>query len=46
VLARALVATIDGVLFNWLIDRDDRRTAAALDWLALSVAANAAGPGA
>jgi DNA-binding transcriptional regulator YbjK len=41
VLARALISTVDGVLFNWLIDRDDNRTEAALDWLAISVAANA-----
>ena len=40
VLGRALISTVDGVLLNWLIDRDDTRTEAALDWLALSLAAN------
>jgi DNA-binding transcriptional regulator YbjK len=41
VLARALIASVDGVLVNWLIDRDDIRTEAALRWLAVSIAGNA-----
>lgn len=41
VLGRALLSTMDGVLLNWLVDRDDARTEAALDWLATSLAANA-----
>jgi DNA-binding transcriptional regulator YbjK len=41
VLGRALISTVDGVLLNWLIDRDDTRTEAALAWLATSLAAQA-----
>ncbi|TCO55069.1 TetR family transcriptional regulator [Actinocrispum wychmicini] len=41
VLGRALISTVDGVLLNWLVDRDDTRTEATLDWLATSLAANA-----
>jgi AcrR family transcriptional regulator len=41
VLGRALMSTVDGVLWNWLIDRNDSRTEQALMWLAVSIAAQA-----
>ncbi len=40
VLGRALVSTLDGVLMNWLIDRDSARAEEALAWLAASIAGN------
>ncbi|MBP2325239.1 AcrR family transcriptional regulator [Kibdelosporangium banguiense] len=41
VLSRFLISTVDGVLLNWLIDRDDAETEAALEWLAITLAAEA-----
>ncbi|ONI86495.1 hypothetical protein ALI144C_11360 [Actinosynnema sp. ALI-1.44] len=39
VVGRVLLSTVDGLLLAWLIDKDDGRTEAALDWLAASIAA-------
>ncbi|MCE7002704.1 TetR family transcriptional regulator [Kibdelosporangium philippinense] len=39
VIGRVLLSTVDGVVLAWLIDRDDAKTEAALDWLATSIAA-------
>ena len=41
VLSRLLISTVDGVLLNWLIDRDDASTEAALEWLTATIAADA-----
>ncbi|RSM85030.1 hypothetical protein DMH04_19460 [Kibdelosporangium aridum] len=38
VISRVLISTVDGVVLAWLIDRDDGKTEAALDWLAASIA--------
>jgi AcrR family transcriptional regulator len=40
VLGRFLISTVDGVLLNWLIDRDDAKTEAALELLIATLAAN------
>jgi TetR/AcrR family transcriptional regulator, regulator of biofilm formation and stress response len=42
VLGRVFLSTVDGVLFDWLIDRDDAKTEAALEWLTATIAADAA----
>ena len=42
VLGRIFLSTVDAVLFDWLIDRDDARTEAALEWLTATIAADAA----
>lgn len=41
VLGRLLISTVDGVLMCWLIDRDDAKTEAALDWLTATLSAEA-----
>jgi AcrR family transcriptional regulator len=39
VIGRVLISTVDGLVLAWLINRDDGKTEAALDWLAASIAA-------
>jgi AcrR family transcriptional regulator len=41
VLSRVLISAADGVLFDWLIDRDDAKTEAAIEWLTVTLAADA-----